>query len=180
MKKEVQVRPCLPPPISLDTSNRIKVNTTFLIYPIWSSLHLIGIKDQLSLLGGTDTGIKRLDQYFWKSKKLSFYKKTRNGLLGVDYSSKFSPWLANGSISPKTIYWEIKRYEKEIQKNQSTYWLVFELIWRDYFKYISLKHGNKIFRIGGILERDYLWNSQLDRFRQWTEGRTLNHLSMPI
>ena len=113
-----------------------------------------------------------MDQYFWKSKKLSFYKKTRNGLLGVDYSSKFSPWLANGSISPKTIYWEIKRFEKEIQKNQSTYWLVFELIWRDYFKYISLKHGNKIFRIGGILERDYLWNSQLDRFRQWTEGRT--------
>ena len=172
-EKEVQVRPCLPPPISLDTSNRIKVNDNL---PDLSDLVLPPLnRDQRSafpFIGGTGNGIKRLDQYFWKSKKLSFYKKTRNGLLGVDYSSKFSPWLANGSISPKTIYWEIKRFEKEIQKNQSTYWLVFELIWRDYFKYISLKHGNKIFRIGGILERDYLWNSQLDRFRQWTEGRT--------
>ena len=113
-----------------------------------------------------------MEEYFWKNKKLSFYKNTRNGLLGTDYSSKFSPWLANGSLSPKTIYWEIKRYEKEIQKNQSTYWLIFELIWRDYFKYISLKHGNKIFKIGGILERDYLWSSELERFRQWADGLT--------
>ena len=88
--------------------------------------------------GGTTAAKDRLDHYFWKTKKLSYYKNTRNGLLGEDYSSKFSPWLANGSISPKMIYWEIKRYEKEVKKNQSTYWLFFELVWRDYFKYISL------------------------------------------
>ena len=46
------------------------------------------------------------------------------------------------------IYWKVREYEKEIKKNQSTYWLIFELIWRDFFKYISIKHGNKIFRIG--------------------------------
>ena len=68
------------------------------------------------------------------------------------------------------IYWEIKRYEGEIQKNQSTYWLIFELIGRDYFKYISLKHGNKIFQLGGILERDYLWETDTKRFEQWAEG----------
>ena len=173
-EKEVQVRPCVPPPITLASSNRIKVNDNL---PDLSDLGLPPLnRDQRSafpFLGGTNAALNRLEQYFWKSKKLSFYKNTRNGLVGTDYSSKFSPWLANGSISPKTIYWEIKRYEKEIQKNQSTYWLIFELIWRDYFKYVSLKHGNKIFRIGGILERDYHWNSQEDRFRQWTEGRTV-------
>ena len=62
--------------------------------------------------------------------------------------------------------------KKKFKKNQSTYWLIFELIWRDYFKYISLKHGNKIFKIGGILERDYLWSSELERFRQWADGLT--------
>ncbi len=35
-------------------------------------------------------------------------------MLGSNYSSKFSPWLANGSLSAKTIYWSIKKYEKEI------------------------------------------------------------------
>ena len=41
------------------------------------------------------------------------YKETRNGLLGADYSSKFSPWLANGALSPRTILAEVRRYEAE-------------------------------------------------------------------
>ena len=98
--------------------------------------------------------------YFFKTKQLGVYKKTRNGLVGTDYSSKFSAWLANGSLSTRTIYWNIKQFEKEHYKNESTYWLIFELIWRDYFKYISLKHGNDIFKIGGILKHDYHWHSE--------------------
>jgi len=89
--------------------------------------------------GGEAEALNRLQHYFWDSQKLSYYKKTRNGLVGADYSSKFSAWLANGSISAKTIYHQVKNYEREVQKNDSTYWLIFELIWRDFFKYISLK-----------------------------------------
>ena len=47
-----------------------------------------------------------------QSKKINFYKQTRNGLIGQDYSSKFSSWLSNGSISAREIFWEIKDYEK--------------------------------------------------------------------
>jgi deoxyribodipyrimidine photo-lyase len=113
-----------------------------------------------------------MNHYFWNTQKLSYYKNTRNGLVGTDYSSKFSPWLANGSLSPRIIYWEIKRYEREIQKNQSTYWLIFELVWRDFFKYISLKHGNKIFKIGGILEKNYQWKQDKALFDRWKNGQT--------
>ena len=70
------------------------------------------------------------------------------------------------------IYWEIKNYEKKIKKNQSTYWLIFELIWRDYFKYISLKHGNKIFMVEGILEKKYHWKTDRTLFLEWAEGKT--------
>ncbi|WP_445382784.1 DASH family cryptochrome [Robiginitalea sp. IMCC43444] len=122
--------------------------------------------------GGEKAAKERLNHYFWESKKLSFYKKTRNGLLGTDYSSKFSPWLANGSLSARTIYWEVKKYEREIKKNQDTYWLIFELIWRDYFKYISLKHGPKIFFVGGIKNRDYPWGQADELLQRWTQGRT--------
>lgn len=38
---------------------------------------------------------------------LSIYKKTRNGMLGPDYSTKFSPWLASGSLSPRLIHEEV-------------------------------------------------------------------------
>ncbi len=122
--------------------------------------------------GGETSAKERLHDYFFVTKKLGFYKKTRNGLIGTDYSSKFSPWLANGCISAKTIYWQVKKFEKEIVKNQSTYWLVFELIWRDYFKYISMKYGNEIFKLGGILNKDYSWNSDEDLVQKWINGET--------
>jgi deoxyribodipyrimidine photo-lyase len=122
--------------------------------------------------GGSDSAKERVDYYLWKSNKINYYKQTRNGLIGLDYSSKFSAWLSNGSISPIEIFWQIKDYEKNILKNQSTYWLIFELIWRDYFKYISMKYGNKIFKIGGILERDYHWSRDKEIFNKWINGLT--------
>jgi deoxyribodipyrimidine photo-lyase len=122
--------------------------------------------------GGENQALNRLEDYFFNTKKLGFYKKTRNGLVGVDYSSKFSPWLANGSISARTIYWNVKQFEKKHFKNQSTYWLVFELIWRDYFKYVSLKHGNQIFKLEGILGKDYDWSKNQNIIDKWINGET--------
>lgn len=122
--------------------------------------------------GGENEAIQRINDYFWNTKRLSYYKKTRNGLIGTNYSSKLSPWLANGSISPRTIYWEIKKFEQQVVKNQDTYWLIFELIWRDYFKYISLKYGHKIFEIGGIHDRKYDWHMDNKHLRSWTSGNT--------
>ncbi|MGL5111439.1 MAG: DASH family cryptochrome [Flavobacterium sp.] len=122
--------------------------------------------------GGENQGLQRLQDYLWNTRKISQYKQTRNGLIGTDYSSKFSPWLANGCLSPRTIYWEIKRYEKEIEANESTYWLIFELLWRDYFKYISLQNGNAIFKLGGILDRDYQWSKNAKGINQWINGNT--------
>ena len=173
-EKKVDVRNLTFNSSKLNSENLLKEN-----YEV-PSLDQLGFDDFIldnrsafNFSGGSDSAKERLDQYLWKSRKINYYKQTRNGLIGLDYSSKFSPWLANGSISPREIYWEIKEYEKDILKNQSTYWLVFELIWRDYFKYISLKYGSKIFKIGGILEKDYEWSDDVRIFKEWTEGRTV-------
>ena len=173
-EKKVDVRNLTFNSDKLNSENLLKEN-----YEV-PSLDQLGFDDFIldnrsafNFSGGSDSAKERLDQYLWKSRKINYYKQTRNGLIGLDYSSKFSPWLANGSISAREIYWEIKEYEKDILKNQSTYWLVFELIWRDYFKYISLKYGSKIFKIGGILEKDYEWSDDVRIFKEWTEGRTV-------
>ena len=133
---------------------------------------IVSTKTAFPFHGGENEALKRIDEYFFKTKKVAVYKKTRNGLIGKDYSTKFSPWLANGSLSAKTIYWKIKDFEDEFGANQSTYWVIFELVWRDYFKYISLKHGSKIFRIGGILEKNYTWNADRSIIENWKNGRT--------
>ena len=122
--------------------------------------------------GGETIAKERLGDYFFTRKRLGVYKKTRNGLIGRDYSSKFSPWLANGSISAQTIYWQVKAYEEEFGSNQSTYWLIFELIWRDYFKFLSIKHKNNLFKLEGIKQLDYQWNTDENLVRSWINGET--------
>lgn len=122
--------------------------------------------------GGENKALARLEDYFYTTENLSQYKQTRNGLIGADYSSKFSPWLAHGCISPRKIYWEVQQYEAEICKNEDTYWLIFELIWRDYFRYFSQKHGNKIFQLNGIVKQKYEWEFNARKFEKWTQGKT--------
>ena len=158
---------------TLPTDNLIENNTKIpTLYDLgFNDIHVAN-KTAFPFKGGETEALKRLNYYLFESKKVGYYKETRNGLVGVDYSTKFSPWLANGSLSPKTIYWQIKKFEKEIQKNQSTYWVIFELIWRDYFKFISLKYGNAIFKIGGILNRNYDWNSDKEIIQNWIDGKT--------
>lgn len=108
----------------------------------------------------------------------------------MDYSTKFAPWLANGCISPRYIHQQVKKYEQEVVANNSTYWVLFEvidflrqitwkLLWRDYFKWIGVKHGNTIFQLYG-LSKDYpgvkpsnkLWKKDSKLFNLWVEGKT--------
>jgi len=172
-EKYSEIRPSTEKPESMPKKNLIENKTKI------PSLEDLGLSDfevdartAFPFKGGEDQALKRVDEYFWETENLASYKKTRNGLIGKDYSSKLSAWLANGCISPRTIYREIKRFEKEVRKNDSTYWLIFELIWRDYFKYVSLKHGSKIFQIGGILDKAYAWQNSEEAKERWISGDT--------
>lgn len=172
-EKYCKIRPLEPIPSALPSSNLVANETSI------PSLQALGLSNfemdsrtAFPFKGGESSAMERVQYYFWETKKLAYYKKTRNGLIGLDYSSKLSAWLANGSISAKTIYWEVQRFEKEEVKNQDTYWLVFELIWRDFFKYISLKHDNAIFLKGGILEKNYKWEYSKSKMQKWINGNT--------
>lgn len=121
--------------------------------------------------GGEPAALRRLDAYLWETKGIRRYKATRNGLIGTEYSTKFSAYLAMGCLSPKRIYNEVKRFEKEVTANQSTYWVVFELLWREFFRYTALKEGKHLFCSGGIQGvHTSRWRDH--KFEQWTHGET--------
>lgn len=122
--------------------------------------------------GGESKGLGRLKTYLWESNAIQQYKLTRNGLLHFNDSSKLSPWLNSGCLSPRTVYYELKKYELEVCQNESTYWLLFELLWRDYFKFFSLKFGNKIFLKEGVIKGKSANSSNLEIFKTWCEGKT--------
>jgi deoxyribodipyrimidine photo-lyase len=126
----------------------------------------------LRFRGGEPAGLGRLESYFWEGDRLRSYKETRNGLVGPEYSSKFSPWLAMGCLSPRTVYSEVLRYEAERVKNDSTYWLVFELLWRDYFRFLLEKAGRRLFWAGGLRGRAGGGERDAEVVTRWLEGRT--------
>jgi deoxyribodipyrimidine photo-lyase len=131
------------------------------------------IRTAVPFKGGETVALARLERYIWEKELIRTYKETRNGMLGEDYSSKFSAWLALGCLSPRLIYQEVKRYEAERVKNESTYWLIFELIWRDFFRFIALRYGTRIFKPSGI-QHDFnrKWRRDVDLFVRWAEGET--------
>jgi deoxyribodipyrimidine photo-lyase len=122
--------------------------------------------------GGETEAHKRLQHYFYETKAISIYKETRNGLIGADYSSKFSAWLAQGCISARTIYAELKKYENIHAENESTYWLVFELLWRDYFYFVMQKFGKKLFLKNGIKENVNASTFNKNDFDKWKDAKT--------
>ncbi|MDX2190996.1 MAG: DASH family cryptochrome [Bacteroidota bacterium] len=126
-------------------------------------------------MGGESEGIKRIHSYIFETKSISTYKLTRNNLIGENYSSKFSAWLSLGCISARKIYDEIKKYETQYVANESTYWMVFELIWRDYFRFMMKKHRNQYFKQNGIKESKAIesaFNPEI--FEKWKNGQTGN------
>lgn len=58
--------------------------------------------------------------------------------LATDFTCTISPWVAYGCLSPRLVYAKLRHAPKACQT--TTY---FELMWRDFFRYISLKYSHK-------------------------------------
>ena len=127
---------------------------------------------QTYVKGGEDMAKARLNHYTFETELLTGYRWTRNKSLGLDYSSKFSPYLALGCLSPRQIYSVVKEYELKIKKNQSTWWLVFELVWRDYFTFKGMKFGSKIFKTKGFKNKEGNFENNKTYFERWCKGTT--------
>ena len=121
-------------------------------------------------LGGATAAQAHLSQYL-KRRLPDSYKETRNQLIGRDYSSKFSAWLALGCISARDIAAQINEYENRYGANDGTYWLWFELLWRDYFRFIHFKYGQKLYRASGLTGVP-VKPSYAPSFEQWRSGTT--------
>jgi deoxyribodipyrimidine photo-lyase len=118
--------------------------------------------------------MRHLARYF-ERKLAHTYKATRNGLTGTDYSSKFSPWLASGALSARTAYAALKQFELEAGANDGTYWLWFELLWRDYFRFLHLKYGVQLYRERGLAHASQDLATTQHKpggFNRWCQGET--------
>lgn len=126
-------------------------------------------------LGGEKSALAHIENYLLKKLPHS-YKETRNQLLGIDFSTKFSPWLSIGCISAKYIAAKLKEFEDQFGANESSYWIWFELLWRDYFRFLHFKYGKNLYIKNGLNKNPININHNEDKFETWVNGRTGNQL----
>ena len=157
---------CYPPPIDAIESDKLPVLPSSMPpsfeHPIADMTHT----------GGENAANQQLDFYCHQGKHLSQYKDTRNGLDGWNFSSKLSSYLAQGCISPRQVMQTVIDYEHQFGANQSTYWLYFELLWREFYQWHQEKYGAHLYFKRGIQGIDPQLDFNETNFTQWKEGRT--------
>ncbi|KAL8721897.1 MAG: hypothetical protein Q9225_001533, partial [Loekoesia sp. 1 TL-2023] len=149
--------------------------------------------------GGEKTGHERIKDLI-TSGSMTTYKDTRNGMLGFDFSTKLSAWLALGCITARQVHEYLIDFEEgktDIGKgvhgygkgeNKGTAAVRFELLWRDYFRLATRKFGPRLFRIEGFKnDTSYSWKYPqkdkevqriVERFLEGTTGNGFIDASM--
>ncbi|MEM6396441.1 MAG: DASH family cryptochrome [Bacteroidota bacterium] len=170
--KKIRPRKVFPTPTILPPNPFMSAGEQPSVEELSFETHEIKADFNIPIPAGETAALKRLQHYTFDTDLILRYKYTRNKSLGLDYSSKFSAYMAHGCLSPRQIYFTVKEYEREVKRNISTWWLMFEVIWRDFFKFQAMRFGNLMFSPGGIRERETNWVEDHDLFNRWREGRT--------
>ncbi|MCB6184702.1 DASH family cryptochrome [Leeia sp. TBRC 13508] len=167
----------IPPlPKNIDSANRLSILDKHL--PALSKVEAENFSNSLYLQKGWQAGEHQAQQHlasYFRGSLPSTYKETRNQLAGNTFSTRFSPWLANGNLSARQIVAQLKCYELHTAKNESTYWIWFELLWRDYFRFLHLKYKNNLYKNNGLSSLSNAKteeNNQTEIFLQWINGKT--------
>lgn len=127
--------------------------------------------ENIMFAGGEQLGLKHLNQYF-SSDLPSNYKQVRNNLEGWINSSKLSPWLGYGCISPRQVVVLLRTFEAKKGINSSTECLYLEILWREYFQWLHFKVGAKTYQFDGINGTPPLTSFYPERFKKWCLGTT--------
>ncbi|KZX01905.1 hypothetical protein JL49_02800 [Pseudoalteromonas luteoviolacea] len=139
----------------------------------WDLNEEVGGENNTAVFRGGESEAYCLIERYFKSNAALQYKETRNELDGYDNSTKFSPYLASGNISPRQIVARLKRCEQIHGANDSTYWIFFELLWREFFHHKAMIKGSKLFEFSGEAGKRPLTTYYPQRFLGWCSGDTV-------
>jgi deoxyribodipyrimidine photo-lyase len=141
----------------------------------WGLHEPAGITDPRSAFpfaGDEASGLARLRHYCLDSDGLRHYKQRRNGLVGTEFSSKFSPYLALGSLSVRRIWQTVLDYEALHGADDGSEWLKQELLWREFFLWTAQRHGASFGAPGGLQNRRSDAIEDRELFARWCRGRS--------
>ena len=125
-------------------------------------------KTSFPFAGDEASALAHVRHFIWESDGLARYKETRNGLLGVPYSGKISPWLATGALSVRWVWSEVLRFENERGRTDGSEWFLLELLWRSYFLWAARADGPQLFGP----QPTHFEPEKSSAFQKWSRGET--------
>ncbi len=121
---------------------------------------------------GEASALARLNAYLAHPEGAAAYKTRRNGLMGTEFSTKFSPWLASGALSPRRIWQACLDLEDQLGGSPDVEWIRVELLWREYFQWVAYQAGPQLFQKRGFREVPPKNGFNAKAFQRWVDGTT--------
>lgn len=105
-----------------------------------------------SMVGGETEALQRVKKFAAECQAQP-HKGSKDGsdsIYGANFSCKISPWLTTGSLSPRSMFDELKKTasrtisasSKGKDDGDGMSWLTSELLWRDFFRFITKKYSS--------------------------------------
>jgi deoxyribodipyrimidine photo-lyase len=167
IERDSNVRPCIDTPAEIN----IPVITDAGEVPTLNQLDLDEPIDDkranIKLVGGETEALKQL-HYFLSNIQQS---SSKAGKVSANSSvaSHLSPWITIGCISLRQVYWEVLKIGN-FQHNNGP--LMLELLWRDYFRFMFKKHGQKFIAAKNDEDVGDSADNQDELFDKWKNGTT--------
>ncbi|BBH10444.1 photolyase/blue-light receptor 2 [Prunus dulcis] len=106
-----------------------------------------------SMVGGEAEALERLKKFAAECQAQppkSGKDGSHDSIYGANFSCKISPWLAMGCLSPRSMFDELKKTanrtisasSKRDDGGSGMNWLMFELLWRDFFRFVTKKYSS--------------------------------------
>jgi len=171
IERDSTVRPCIATPEVIHLpliSNAGKLPT---LYELGLDEPMDDPRAPHQFSGGETSALIQLERLFLNSDPLSGGKAARMPSIN-SFSSKLSPWIALGCISLRHVYWEVTSYHQATHSNQY-HALLLDLLWRDYFRFMFKKHGQKFIAAKSNEETTHIpVDNQDDLLVRWKNGET--------
>ena len=121
--------------------------------------------------GGEAAAMMRLKTFFWNTPGLQQFHQSRTDIEGLQSTSRFSAWLANGCLSVRSIAAELDKYEYRYGDEGASKILYQRLMYREYYQWRFALFGQSLFKSYGS-NKPCLTEHEATAYKLWQQAKT--------
>ncbi|MDN3585153.1 DASH family cryptochrome [Pedobacter aquatilis] len=166
IERDAIIKPCFAAPDRVNVAEVIDWGNIPTLADLGLSIHKKDNRSDFEYAGGEAEGLANLQKVTVAMQQAA---TTKNLIL----ASKLSAWLAMGCLSPRKVYWEIKKMESFPNTKAMFNHVLLGLLWRDYFRFMFKKYGNNFFKPNGFGSQGIVDEANTtENLQNWKNGQT--------